>query len=127
MKIVLAFIILFYTSSFLGQDTYYSPMTENLETGQKEIINRKISIGEETIVIQTETPEGSDVQTLKILKKRVNQETTPPITIYDCISSDGIYPSLLFVPQRKIPTEILIIQPSFTDDSDDHFRFYIDA
>ncbi|WP_034917697.1 hypothetical protein [Gillisia sp. CAL575] len=126
MKIVLAFIILFYTSSFLGQDIYYSPMTENLESGEKSIINRTITIEQETILIKTETNFGYDLQTLKILSKELKQ-TIPPIMIYNCSSPDGVYPTILFIPQRKVTTEILIIQPSFTDDSDDHFRFYIDA
>lgn len=52
-------------------------MTENLKTGQKEIINRTISIGKEMIVIKTESNTGYDFQTLKILEKKVNQETIP--------------------------------------------------
>lgn len=126
MKIVLAFIILFYTSSFLGQDIYYSPMTENLESGEKLIINRIITIEHETIVIKTETKSKNDLQTLKILSKELKQ-TIPPIMIYNCTSPDEVYPTVLFIPQRKVTTEILIIQPSFTNDSDDHFRFYIDT
>jgi len=126
MKFILPIIFLFYTSFCLGQEIYHSPMTENLQTGQKEIIKRTITIGEETIVIKSETPVGLDIQTLKILEKKVNQEPIPPIIIYDCISPDGIYPTLLFIPQRKSISEILIIQPSIVDGSDEHFRFYID-
>ena len=102
-------------------------MTENLQTGQKEIINRTITIGKETIIIKTQTSDGLDIQTLKILEKKVNQETIPPIVIYDCTSPDGAYPTLLFIPQREKITEILIIQPSIVDGRDEHFRFYIEA
>ena len=126
MKFILPIIFLFYTSFCLGQEIYHSPMTENLQTGQKEIIKRTITIGEETIVIKTKTPEGLDVQTLKIIKKKVNQETIPPIVIYDCTSPDGVYPTLIFIPQREIISEILVIQPSLVDGNDEHFRFYIE-
>ncbi len=127
MKIILPIVIFLYTSFLLGQEVYYSPVTENLQTGEKKIISRKISIGTQTIVIKTDTDSGYDIQTLKILEKKVNQETSPSIIIYDCTSPDGVYPTLIFIPQRKIITEILAIQPSLVDGSEEHFRFYIES
>lgn len=127
MKIVVSIILLLSTTLLMGQEVYLSPMTENLQTGQKEIINRTISIGEETIVIKTDTDFGYDVQTLKILSKKIKPKTKPPILIYECTSPDGIYPTLLLVPQRKDITEILVIQPSLVTDLDEHYRFYIEV
>jgi len=57
----------------------------------------------------------------------LNIETNPPILIYDCTSPDGVCPTLIFIPQRKIITEILAIQPSLVDGSDEHFRFHIET
>lgn len=73
MKIVVSIFLFLSTTLIMGQEVYFSPMTENLQTGQKEIIKRTISIGEETIVIKTETDFGYDVQTLKILSKKVKR------------------------------------------------------
>ncbi|WP_423819199.1 hypothetical protein V5739_00380 [Salinimicrobium sp. TIG7-5_MAKvit] len=126
MKNILLILFYLHTSIILGQEVYFSPMTEYLQTGQKEIINRTISIGEGTIIIKTETDSGYDIQSLKILEKKVKPETIPPIIIYDCTSPDGFYPTLLFVPQRKEVSEILVIQPSLVTGLDEHFRFYIE-
>lgn len=102
-------------------------MTENLKTGEKELINRTIHIGNGIILIKTHTPEGLDVQTLKVVEKKVNQETQPPIIIYDCTSADDVYPTRIFIPLQEQISEILVIQPSLIDGSDEHFRFYIEA
>jgi len=110
-----------------GQKVYFSPLTENLQTGQKELINRTIAIDEGSIIIKTEIEEGFDIQVLKMLEREFKRETNPPILIYDCISPDGVYPTIIFIPQRKIITEILAIQPSLVDGSDEHFRFHIES
>ena len=120
-------IIFFLSLNAFGQEVYFSPLTENLQTGQKELINRTITIDAGSIIIRTETKEGIDIQGLKILERKLNRETNPPILIYDCTSPDGVYPTLIFIPQRKIITEILAIQPSLVDGSDEHFRFYIET
>ena len=125
MKFTPLLFLLLMSFNILGQEIYFSPMTEYLQTGQKEIINRTISIGEGTIIIKTETDSGYDIQTLKVLEKKVKHETTPPIIIYDCTSPDGFYPTLLFVPQRKEILEILVIQPSLVTGLDEHYRFHI--
>ena len=120
-------IIFFLSLNAFGQEVYFSPLTENLQTGQKELINRTITIDAGSIIIKTVTEDGVDIQGLKILERKLNRETNPPILIYDCTSSDGVYPTLIFIPQRKIITEILAIQPSLVDGSDEHFRFHIET
>ena len=127
MKTLVSIFILLLSFNVSGQETYFSPLTEHLKTGQKEQINRTIQIDEGLITIKTELTEGYDIQTLKILEKKLNSETNPPILIYDCTSPDGVYPTLLFIPQGEIISEILIIQPSIVDGTDDHFRLHIET
>lgn len=127
MKYSILIISFFISSLCSGQEIYFSPLTENLQTGNKESVNRTITIGQGQIIIKTEMNVGYDIQELKILEKKLNQETSPPILIYDCTSPDGVYPTLIFIPQRKIITEILAIQPSLVDGSDEHFRFHIET
>lgn len=127
MKIILSILIFILSFNVSGQEIYFSPLTEHLKTGHKELINRTIQIDKGSIIIKTEIPEGYDIQTLKILMKKLNSETNPPILIYDCTSPDGIYPTLLFIPQRELISEILIIQPSLLDGTDEHLRFHLET
>jgi len=126
MKNIILIIFLLSLNAF-GQEVYFSPLTENLQTGQKELINRTITIDAGSIIIRTEIEKGIDIQVLKILERKLNRETSPPILNYDCTSPDEVYPTLIFIPQRKIITEILAIQPSLVDGSDEHFRFHIET
>lgn len=125
MKNIILIIFLFSLNA-IGQEVYFSPLTENLQTGQKELINRTITIDAGSIIIKTEAEEGVDIQVLKILERKFNRDTNPPILIYDCTSPDGIYPTIILIPQRKITAEILAIQPSLIDGLDEQFRFHIE-
>ena len=127
MKSLITFLLILISYNASGQEVYFSPLTEHLKTSQKELINRTITIDKDLITIKTEIPEGYDIQTLKILEKKLNSETNPPILIYDCTSPDGVYPTLLFIPQREIISEILIIQPSLIDGTDEHFSFHLES
>lgn len=127
MKYSTLILLFFFTSFVYGQDSYNSWKTENLKSGESELINRTITIEKNRIIIRTEVKEGYDIQTLKVLNMRLNEETNPPTLIYACSSLDEVYPSLILIPQRKIITEILITQPSLANGSDEHFRFYIDT
>ena len=100
---------------------------EHLKTGVREVIDRTITIDKDLITIKTAIPEGYDIQTLKIVEKHLNNETIPPIVIYDCTSPDGVYPTLLFIPQREIISEILIIQPSLIDGKEEQFSFHLET
>ena len=127
MKFTSLVLILLISFNVIGQETYFSPMTEYLNTGEKEWINRTITIEEDFIQIKTQIESGFDIQVLKILSKRLNQDTNPPILIYDCTSTDGVYPTLIFIPQREIVTEIIAIQPSLVDGSDENYRFHLNS
>lgn len=126
MKSLFIIITFFLTYSAFGQETYFSPLTENLKTGEKEIINRTITIQQSAIIIKTDTDNGYDIQTLKILEKEIENDTNPSTAIYDCTSPDGVYPTTILIPQKSIISEILVIQPSLVSDTDEHFRFHIE-
>ena len=84
MRTLVSIFIFLLSYNVSGQETYFSPLTEHLKTGQKELINRTITIEEGSIIIKTEITEGYDIQTLKILDKKLNRETNPPMLIFDC-------------------------------------------
>ena len=128
MKTIFSILLLILSYNVTGQEIYYSPLTEHLKTGQKELINRTITIDKDVITIKTAISEGYDIQTLKIVEKQLNNDTNPPLLIYDCTSPDGIYPTILFIPQREIISEILIIQPSFLIEGEqEHFSFHLET
>ena len=81
MKSLFIIITFFLTYSAFGQETYFSPLTENLKTGEKEIINRTITIQQSAIIIKTDTDNGYDIQTLKILEKEIENDTNPSTAI----------------------------------------------
>lgn len=126
MKSLLIISTFFLTFLGFGQETYFSPLTENLKTGEVERINRTITIQQNAIIIKTDTDDGYDIQTLKILEKEIEKETKPSTAIYDCTSPDGVYPTTILIPQKSIISEILVIQPSLIEDSDENFRFHIE-
>ncbi|MDT0685580.1 hypothetical protein [Autumnicola psychrophila] len=77
-------------------------MTEYLNTGEKELINRTINIDENFIQIKTQTENGVDIQVLKIVESKLNRETKPPTIIYDCTSPDGVYPTTYLFLKKKL-------------------------
>ncbi len=71
---MLCLILLLIPSYFIGQEIYYSPFTEtypNIYRSEFEKINRRIVFEPNDVTIVTETPQGKDIEVLKIQETRI--------------------------------------------------------
>jgi hypothetical protein len=121
----LAFFLLSY--SVLGQ-CYISPLTQHFPSAITEPINRIINIDQNYITITTKTIRGDDIQTLKIIKKQLKQNSERgSMFYYTCTSLDGNFKTYIIIPKSNTVEYIDAVQPAQLNYSEKHFRFLIDS
>ncbi len=86
--------------------TYNSPYSIHVPTGEKENIFRKIYIREEVILIKSYINGVNVDNQLMIIESTEHNNNA---TTYKCVSPDGIFPTLITID--KHPTYISVIQP----------------
>lgn len=125
MSLKIFILLLFISATGFGQSLFHSPYTQHwptIFTTEYEEIDRSISIGNEEIIIVSETATGKEIQTYLIEDIKVNSDH---IT-YQCSSRDGNYPARLVIPLQKEIRRIDLYQYSRKLREEIQTRFLID-
>lgn len=125
MKLKLFLLLLFATASGFAQSLFHSPYTQHwptIFTTEYQEIDRSISIGNEEIIIVSESATGKEIQTYLIENIEINTNNIA----YLCKSRDGNSVARLVLPLKKEITRIDLYQYSPQLGEEIQTRFLID-
>lgn len=125
MNLKFFLLLLLITASGYGQSLFHSPYTQHwpsIFTTEYEEIDRSISIGNEEIIIISESATGKEIKTYLIEDIEVNSDN---IT-YQIKSRDGNFPARLVIPLQKEIRRMDLYQHSRKLGEEVQTRFLID-